>query len=193
MSMHRSLRTQRSRPSSSRTSGQQVWARAAPEGVRARCGRVLAGLGTSSCVQGQPGNRSAVRRGRGCREENLLIVDWQSWCPCAHKGQPTVPVCSVLYHMQFQYSCRWYCLGAFFTRYYSRIRPGDLLPGDDLLPRTTHRCRRRWRRARATTRRHWRTRERSEGATDPTGLRWPTVSTIGQPTSTSMAVATSMP
>ena len=63
-----------------------------------------------------------------CREENLLIVDWQSWCPvlmyCAHKGQPTVPVCSVLYHMQFQYLLSLVLPVAFFTRDYSRIRPG---------------------------------------------------------------------
>ena len=59
--------------------------------------------------------------------ENLLIVDWQSWCPvlmyCAHKGQPTVPVCSVLYHVQFQYLLSLVLPGAFFTRDYSRIRP----------------------------------------------------------------------
>lgn len=64
-----------------------------------------------------------------CREENLLIVDWQSWCPvlmyCAHKGQPTVPVCSVLYHMQFQYLLSLVLPGALFTRDYTRIRPGS--------------------------------------------------------------------
>ena len=63
-----------------------------------------------------------------CREQNLLIVDWQSWCPvlmyCAHNGQPTVPVCSVLYHMQFQYLLSLVLPGSFFTRDYSRIRPG---------------------------------------------------------------------
>jgi hypothetical protein len=63
-----------------------------------------------------------------CAEKDLLIVDWQSWCPvlmyCAHKGQPTVPVCSVLYHMQFQYLLSLVLPGSFFTRDYSRIRPG---------------------------------------------------------------------
>lgn len=58
---------------------------------------------------------------------NLLIIDWQSWCPvlmyCAHTGQPTVPVCSVLYHMQFQYLLSRILPEALFTRDYSRIRP----------------------------------------------------------------------
>ncbi len=35
------------------------------------------------------------------KEGSLLIIDWRSWCPvliyCAHTGQPTIPVCSVLY------------------------------------------------------------------------------------------------
>ena len=58
---------------------------------------------------------------------SLLIIDWQSWCPvltyCTHKGQPTVPICSVLYHMQFQYLLSLVLPGALFTRDYSRIRP----------------------------------------------------------------------
>ncbi len=62
------------------------------------------------------------------REPQLLVVDWQSWCPvlmyCAHKGQETIPVCSVLYHIQFQYLLSLVLPGAFFTRDYSRIRPG---------------------------------------------------------------------
>ena len=64
-----------------------------------------------------------------CREGHLLVVDWQSWCPvlmyCAHKGQPTVPVCSVLYHVQFQYLLSRVLPGSFFTRDYSKIRPGN--------------------------------------------------------------------
>ncbi len=64
-----------------------------------------------------------------CSDENLLIVDWQSWCPvlmyCAHKGQPTVPVCSVLYQMQFQCLLSLVLPGAYFTRDYSRLRPGS--------------------------------------------------------------------
>lgn len=58
---------------------------------------------------------------------NLLIIDWQSWCPvlmyCTHTGQPLIPVCSVLYHMQFQYLLSLVLPGALFTRDYSRIRP----------------------------------------------------------------------
>ena len=62
-----------------------------------------------------------------CKERSLLIVDWRSWCPvlmyCAHTGQPMTPVCSVLYHMQFQYLLSLVLPGALFTRDYSRIRP----------------------------------------------------------------------
>jgi hypothetical protein len=62
-------------------------------------------------------------------EGNLLIIDWQSWCPvlmyCAHTGQATVQVCSLLYHMQFQYLLSLVLPGALFTRDYSRIRPGS--------------------------------------------------------------------
>jgi hypothetical protein len=58
---------------------------------------------------------------------NLLIVDWRSWCPvltyCAHRGQPTAPVCSVLYHMQLQCLLSLVLPGALFTRDYSTIRP----------------------------------------------------------------------
>jgi hypothetical protein len=60
---------------------------------------------------------------------DLLIVNWQSWCPvlthCAHTGQPTLPVCCVLYHMQLQCLLSLVLPGALFTRDYSRIRPGD--------------------------------------------------------------------
>ena len=61
------------------------------------------------------------------KKGSLLIIDWQSWCPvlvyCAHTGQRSVPVCSVLYHMQYQYLLSKILHGAFFTRDYSRIRP----------------------------------------------------------------------
>jgi len=64
-----------------------------------------------------------------CRSGKLLIVDWQSWCPvllyCAHTGQPTLPVCSVLYHMQFQYLLSLVLPGALWTRDYSRLRPSS--------------------------------------------------------------------
>jgi len=62
-----------------------------------------------------------------CSRGKLLIVDWRSWCPilmyCAHRGQATVPVCSVLYHVQFQYLLSLILPGALFTRDYTRIRP----------------------------------------------------------------------
>lgn len=64
-----------------------------------------------------------------CRHGRLLIIDWQSWCPvltyCAQTGQATVPVCSILYHMQLQHLLSLVLPGALFTRDYSRIRPGS--------------------------------------------------------------------
>ena len=59
----------------------------------------------------------------------LLIIDWRSWCPvllyCAHTGQRSVPVCSVLYHMQLQYLLSLVLPGVLFTRDYSKIRPNS--------------------------------------------------------------------
>lgn len=61
------------------------------------------------------------------KKGKLLITEWQSWCPvlayCANTGQKTLPVCSVLYHMQYQFLLSKILPGAFFTRDYSKIRP----------------------------------------------------------------------
>jgi hypothetical protein len=59
--------------------------------------------------------------------ENVLIVDIIGPCPilnsCLKKGNNTVQVCSILYHVQYQVLLSLIDPQLLFTRDYSRLRP----------------------------------------------------------------------